>query len=254
MAIFIWYIIHIPPKLLRIVLLFQLSLTERETAKETLKTWVGGFSKNSGGNPYLLEECLRVVLFPEVPVSAVVPLSKAQPVLDRIKNAVAKLGEGLQVLDINLDEVADIEGRRDQVSEVDPLDVSLPTDQVNVLLESEVSNLTSFSGFEGAPASAQEKVPQQQTKSASSSCKKNQHSASRKHQKDSRSSKATRKSPKGGSKKVAKPRASDSHTEERTPSQEPQPGPSSAPQVAPSPVASPQLDMPALVSAIMQLL
>ena len=110
------------------VLLFQFSLTERETAKEMLKTWVGGFSKNSGSNPYLLEERLRVILFPGTPVTAVVPSQKAQPVLNRIKNAVAKLGEGLQVLDINLEEMENLEGREDQVSETYPLAVSLLTD------------------------------------------------------------------------------------------------------------------------------
>ena len=101
-------------------LLFQLSLSERDSAKETLKTWVGGFSKNSGGNPYLLEERLRVVLFPGAPVTAVVPLEKAKPILDRIKNAVVSLGEG-QVLDINLEEMEDLTGKEDQVSDADPL-------------------------------------------------------------------------------------------------------------------------------------
>ena len=192
------------------VLLFQLSLTERETAKEMLKAWVAGFSKNSGGNTYLLEERLRVMLFPGAPVTAVVPSQKAQLVLDRIKNAVAKLGEGLQVLDINLEEMENLEGREDQVSETDPLAVSPSTDQVDLLLESEMSNTTSFSGFDGASASAREKVPQQKSKSASSSHKKNQHSNGRKHQKDSRSSKASHKSSKGGYKKVNKPKASNS--------------------------------------------
>ena len=141
----------------------------------------------------------------------------------------------------------------DQVSEVDPLDVSLPKDQANSLLGSEVSNVaSSFSGFDSASASAHEQVPQQQAKSASSSAKKNQHSSSRKYQKDSRSSKSYRKSSKGSSKTVATPRASDSRSVERIPSPEPQPGTSSAPPVVPSPVAPPQLDMPALVSAIMQ--
>ena len=70
-----------------------------------MKAWVAGFSRNSGGNPYLLEERLRVVLFPGAPVTAVVPTSQAQPVLDHIRNTVARLGEGLQVLDINLEEM-----------------------------------------------------------------------------------------------------------------------------------------------------
>ena len=154
-------------------LLFQLSLTERESAKETLKTWVGGFSKNSGGNPYLLEERLRVVLFPGAPVTAVLPSDKAKPILDCIKNAVASLGEGLQVLDINLEEMEDLTGREDQVSEADPLAVSPSTDQVDSLLESGMSNATSFSGFNTASASAREKVPQQKSISASSSHKRN---------------------------------------------------------------------------------
>ena len=49
--------------------------------------------------------------------------------LDCIKNAVAKLGEGLQVLDINLEEMDNLEGREDQVSGTDPLAVSPSTDQ-----------------------------------------------------------------------------------------------------------------------------
>ena len=82
---------------------------------------------------------------------------------------------------VNLEEMENLEGRGDQVSEVDPLDVSLPTDQANSLLGSEVSNVvSSFSGFEGASASMHEQVPQQQEKSASSSSQKNQHSFGKK--------------------------------------------------------------------------
>ena len=95
--------------------------------------WVAGFSRNSGGNPYLLEERLRVVLFPGAPVTSVVPTYTAQPILDRIRNTVARLGEGLQVLDINLDDMENVEGRGDQVGDVDPLSVSLPTDQAHSL-------------------------------------------------------------------------------------------------------------------------
>ena len=65
--------------------LFQLSLTEKEALKESLKMWVAGFSWNSGGNPYLLEEHLRVVLLLRAPVTVVVTSLKAQPVLDRIR-------------------------------------------------------------------------------------------------------------------------------------------------------------------------
>ena len=83
------------------------------------------------------------------------------------------------------------------LSEMDPLNVSLSTDQAHSLLGSEVSNVPSFlSGFESASASVYEQVPQQQAIGASSSRKKNQHSSSKKYQKDSRSSKSHRKSSK----------------------------------------------------------
>ena len=83
------------PSFTQNVLLFQLSLPEKVEAKATLKAWVAGFSRNSGGNPYLLDENMRVVLFTGAPVTAVVPSHQAKPVLERIHNAVAKLGEGL---------------------------------------------------------------------------------------------------------------------------------------------------------------
>ena len=165
------------PSLTQKVLLFQLSLSEKEETKSALKTWVAGFSRNSGGNPYLLEETLRVALFPGAPVTAVVPSQQAKPILQRIRNTVATLGEGLQVLDINLEEMEDLEGREDQVSGADPLELPLSTDQSNLVLGSDASNVgSSFSGFEGASASRHEQVPQQQAKSAHSSHKKMQHS------------------------------------------------------------------------------
>ena len=80
------------PSLTQKVLLFQLSLSEKEEAKSVLKTWVAGFSKNSGGNPYLLDETLRVALFPGAPVTAVVPSQQAKPILQKIRNTVATLG------------------------------------------------------------------------------------------------------------------------------------------------------------------
>ena len=163
-------------------------------------------------------------------------------------------------MDINLEAMEDLTGREDQVSQADPLSVSPSTDQVDLLLESGTSNVTSFSGFDKTSAGAREKVPQRKSKSASSSCKGNQHSKIRKYLKDSRSSKASGKISKGSSKTVAKPRASSSVETEPLSSQEPQPGPSSAPHVVPSPVVSPRsviqeelaASMPALVSAVMQ--
>ena len=72
-----------------------------------------------------------------------------------MKNAVAKLGEGLQVLDINLEEMDNLEGREDQVR-TDPLAVLPSTDQADLLLESEVSNVTSFSELKDASAETRE--------------------------------------------------------------------------------------------------
>ena len=163
------------PSFTQKLLLFQLSLSEKEEAKSALKSWVAGFSRNSGGNPYLLDETLRVALFPGAPVTAVVSSQQARPILQRIKNTVATLGEGLQVLDINLEEMEDLEGREDQVSGTDPLALPHTSDQENSVLGSEISNVdTSFSGFTEASASGHEQVPQQQAKAAHSLQKKMQ--------------------------------------------------------------------------------
>ena len=113
-----------------------------------LKSWVAGFSRNSGGNPYILEETLKVALFPGAPVTAVLPYQQAKPILQRIRNTVATLGEGPQVLDINLEEMEDLEGREDQVSGSDPLQIPLSTDKNNSVLGSDVANVDShFSGL-----------------------------------------------------------------------------------------------------------
>ena len=80
-----------------------LSVEEMDKAKEALRSWVSGCSRNLGDNPYLLEEESWVILFPGAPVTSVVPRHEAQPVLDSIRNAVVWLGEGLNVLDINLE-------------------------------------------------------------------------------------------------------------------------------------------------------
>ena len=119
------------PSLTNSVPLFQLSLSEKEEAKAVLKSWVAGFSRNSGGNPYILDESLRVALFPGAPVTAVLPEHQARPILQKIKNSVATLGEGLEVLDINLDVMEDLAGREDQVSVTDPLEVPLQPDRAN---------------------------------------------------------------------------------------------------------------------------
>ena len=234
-------------------LLFQLSLSEKEEAKSALKSWVAGFSRNSGGNPYVLNETLRVALFPGAPVTAVVPSQQARPMLQRIKNTVATLGEGLQVLDINLEEMEDLEGREDQVSGTDPLALPHTSDQANSVLRSDTSNVdSSFSGFTEASASGHEQVLQQQAKAAHSLQKKTQQVP--KYQKDSKSSKEQKKAQKSGSKQSVKPRASDSRTEERVIPEEPQPGTSTTPPAATGPAAIPQVDMASLVSAIMQTL
>ena len=68
------------------------SYLSTKEAKSVLKTRVAGFSKNSGDNPYLLDETLRVALFPGAPVTAVVPSQQAKPILQKIRNTVATLG------------------------------------------------------------------------------------------------------------------------------------------------------------------
>ena len=95
---------------------------------------------------------MREALFRGAPLSAVLPEHQARPILQKIK--MATLGEGLDVLDINLDTMEDLTGREDQVSEMDPLEVTPQPDRENSVFGSECSNeATSFSGFTEASAS-----------------------------------------------------------------------------------------------------
>ena len=121
---------------------------------------MAGFSRNSGGNPYLAQESFREALFPGAPPSAVLPDNLAKPILEKIR--LATLGEELDVLDINLVNMEDIAGGEDQVSDVDPLEVAPQPDRDSLVLGSDLSNeATSFSGFTEASASGYEVIPQQ---------------------------------------------------------------------------------------------
>ena len=152
-------------------------------------------------------------------------------------------------------EMQDFAGEGDQVSEVDPLDVSASTDNADSLLGSVRSNeSSSFSGFiKISSASEHKKMPQQKTKKASSSShkeKRDQPSTSKQTHNDARSSKDSKKASKGSHKADAKSRVGASQLERRSPSPIPQTSTHSAP-VATSSGSLPQLDMLALVSAIM---
>ena len=103
---------------------------------------------------------MREALVPGAPTTAALPRHKALPLLQKIK----MIGEGLDVLDINLDPMEDIEGREEQVSERDGFSVTPQPDNVsNVSLE---LGDTSASGYK--------EIPQQQVKTAHSS-RKSQH-------------------------------------------------------------------------------
>ena len=67
------------------VLVFQAPEEDREHAKAVLITWAGGFGRNSHGGPYLLSEEHCAVLFPKAASWSVVPLDKANPILENIR-------------------------------------------------------------------------------------------------------------------------------------------------------------------------
>ena len=185
-------------------------------------------------------------------MTAVLPAHQAKPILKKIKSSVATLGEGLEVLDINLEDMEDLDDREDQVSATDPLELPPHTDRDDSVLGSDMSNIdSSFSGFTEASASGREKALQQQAITAHSSQKKTQQGA--KSEKDAKSSKDNKKPKKSSSKQASKPRASDSQDEERVIPYEPQPS-TSAPPATTGPIATQQFDMALLVSTIMQTL
>ena len=88
------------------------------------------------------------MLFPGAPTTAVVSQLQASPVLDTIRNNVARLGENLDILDINLEVMQDIPDDsvpEDQVREVGDL-FSIYHDDANSVLESNNSQ-ENFSGY-----------------------------------------------------------------------------------------------------------
>ena len=122
-------------------------------------------------------------------------------------------------------------------------------------MRKECMSVPSHSGFqEQASARALETVSQQTVMKTSSSShveKKDKSSSSKHAYKDAKSSKSSKRSSKGSSKAEVHSGAGVSQLEGRPPSPTPQANPHSS-LVLPGSRPAPQLDMPALVSAIMQ--
>ena len=204
---------------------------------------MAGFSRNSGGNPYLVQESFRETLFPGAPQSAVLPTAQAQPILEKMR--LATIGEELDVLDINLVPMDDLSAEEGHVSTVDPLFVAPQPDREQLVSGSELSNDdASFSGFTETSASGYETMPQQSVKAALSD-KKSQHRQSKSHHSSSGPKKAKRSSHKSGSKRT------DSQVEAQVVSFEPQPSGSGPPVIQTNPPA-PQFDMNSMVATILQ--
>ena len=188
-------------------------------------------------------------------MTAVVPQSTAKPIMDRILARFANPEEELNDLGVNLIDMQDSEGEGDQVSGMDPLAVPISTDHADSLFESILSDSSSFVGFNDNRniTNEQEPAPQQEKKAAFSSHKekKNQPSSNKHYPKDPRSYKNTKKS-KSKSKNESNTSAGASQQKSHSPSPQSQTGDHAAPAPAPDPRALPQLDMPALLSAIMQ--
>ena len=224
---------------------FQLPQPERDEARTILKAWVAGFSRNSGGNPYLVEELFRESLFPGAPSSAVLSSAQAKPILDKIR--IATVGEELDVLDINLIPMDELDEEEGHVSTVDPLFVAPQPDRALSVSASELSNDdASFSGFTETSASGYETMPQQSAKSALSDKKSQRRS---KEDKGHHSSSGSRKTKKNSHKSGAKGAAS--QVEPQVAPVEPQPSGSGAPVIQTNPQVA-QLDLNTMVATILQ--
>ena len=130
-------------------------------------------------------------------MTSVVPRQEAQPVLDSIRNTVARLGEGPNMLDINLEEMQEFATPGDQVSEVGMLK-SISSDAVHSLLGSNNFQESTFSGFyTGNPSNKQH---QSSTASSSSQREKTDKAHHSKQSGKDSKAKTSKKSSKGSSK------------------------------------------------------